>query len=157
MLFILRHFLFLSDSKIQRFFIGRICCVFVLQRENGCLLSTTNAAYVRTCLMPNGNGVAPSPDGLSTMGDPQKSGFFLWKARKEREGTEAKQRGNMSHVWTCCVFKNKYFEMDEMQTNVSCSRKDFVCSLKDSLSCWTICPSSVSSLLTLQYNNLIGF
>uniref|UniRef100_A0A3Q3F1K1 Aryl hydrocarbon receptor n=1 Tax=Labrus bergylta TaxID=56723 RepID=A0A3Q3F1K1_9LABR len=33
--------------------------------ENGCLLSATNAAYIRTCLMPNGNGVVsgdiPSP------------------------------------------------------------------------------------------------
>uniref|UniRef100_UPI0037E7D692 aryl hydrocarbon receptor 1b n=1 Tax=Semicossyphus pulcher TaxID=241346 RepID=UPI0037E7D692 len=51
--------------------------------ENGCLLSATNAAYIRTCLMPNGNGVAPSdipvsrPDGLPALQDPQKSGFFL--------------------------------------------------------------------------------
>ncbi|XP_070814183.1 aryl hydrocarbon receptor 1b [Chaetodon trifascialis] len=51
--------------------------------ENGCLLSATNAAYIRTCLMPNGNEVATGnipvscPDGLSTLQDPQKSGFFL--------------------------------------------------------------------------------
>ncbi|KAM9334002.1 aryl hydrocarbon receptor-like [Symphorus nematophorus] len=51
--------------------------------ENGCLLSATNAAYIRTCLMPNGNGVATGdipvscPDGLSALQDPQKSGFFL--------------------------------------------------------------------------------
>ncbi|XP_074483223.1 aryl hydrocarbon receptor 1b isoform X1 [Sebastes fasciatus] len=47
--------------------------------ENGCLLSATNAAYIRTCLMPNGNGVATGdiPDGLPTLQDPQKSGFFL--------------------------------------------------------------------------------
>ncbi|KAE8278448.1 Aryl hydrocarbon receptor [Larimichthys crocea] len=51
--------------------------------ENGCLLSATNAAYIRTCLMPNGNGVVTGnipvscPDGLSALQDPQKSGFFL--------------------------------------------------------------------------------
>ncbi|XP_069578215.1 aryl hydrocarbon receptor 1b [Brachyistius frenatus] len=51
--------------------------------ENGCLLSAANAAYVRTCLMPNGNGVATGnipascPDGLPNLQDPQKSGFFL--------------------------------------------------------------------------------
>ncbi|XP_042369369.1 aryl hydrocarbon receptor-like [Plectropomus leopardus] len=47
--------------------------------ENGCLLSATNAAYIRTCLMPNGNGVATGdiPDGLPALQDPQKSGFFL--------------------------------------------------------------------------------
>ncbi|KAM8721919.1 aryl hydrocarbon receptor 1b [Acanthopagrus schlegelii] len=51
--------------------------------ENGCLLSATNAAYIRTCLMPNGNGVATGdipvscPDGLSALQDPPKSGFFL--------------------------------------------------------------------------------
>lgn len=55
--------------------------------ENGCLLSAANAAYVRTCLMPNGNGVtagdlaaaaaASRPDGLPALQDPHKSGFFL--------------------------------------------------------------------------------
>uniref|UniRef100_A0A3B5B675 Aryl hydrocarbon receptor-like n=1 Tax=Stegastes partitus TaxID=144197 RepID=A0A3B5B675_9TELE len=51
--------------------------------ENGCLLSAANAAYVRTCLMPNGNAVATGdipvscPDGLPALQDPQKSGFFL--------------------------------------------------------------------------------
>ncbi|CAK6975467.1 aryl hydrocarbon receptor-like [Scomber scombrus] len=48
--------------------------------ENGCLLSATNAAYIRTCLMPNGDGVATDnmvPDGLTALQDPQKSGFFL--------------------------------------------------------------------------------
>ncbi|XP_044044354.1 aryl hydrocarbon receptor-like [Siniperca chuatsi] len=51
--------------------------------ENGCLLSATNAAYIRTCLMPNGNGVVTGdipvscPDGLSVLQDPHKSGFFL--------------------------------------------------------------------------------
>ncbi|XP_029301399.1 aryl hydrocarbon receptor 1b isoform X2 [Cottoperca gobio] len=47
--------------------------------ENGCLLAATNAAYIRTCLMPNGNGVATRdiPDGLPALQDPQKSGFFL--------------------------------------------------------------------------------
>ncbi|KAG8004666.1 hypothetical protein GBF38_009025 [Nibea albiflora] len=51
--------------------------------ENGCLLSGTNAAYIRTCLMPNGNAVVTGnipvscPDGLSALQDPQKSGFFL--------------------------------------------------------------------------------
>ncbi|XP_074520511.1 aryl hydrocarbon receptor 1b [Halichoeres trimaculatus] len=43
--------------------------------ESGCLLSAANAAYIRTCLIPNGNeGV---PEGLSALQDPQKSGFFL--------------------------------------------------------------------------------
>ncbi|XP_059184051.1 aryl hydrocarbon receptor 1b [Centropristis striata] len=47
--------------------------------ENSCLLSATNAAYIRTCLMPNGNGVATGEisDGLPALQDPQKSGFFL--------------------------------------------------------------------------------
>ncbi|XP_035005811.1 aryl hydrocarbon receptor isoform X1 [Hippoglossus stenolepis] len=51
--------------------------------ENGCLLSATNAAYIKTCLMPNGNGGAPDdipvscPEGLAALQDPQKSGFFL--------------------------------------------------------------------------------
>ncbi|KAF1371955.1 hypothetical protein PFLUV_G00276440 [Perca fluviatilis] len=47
--------------------------------ENGCLLSAANATYIRTCLMPNGNGVATGgiPDSLLTLQDPQKSGFFL--------------------------------------------------------------------------------
>uniref|UniRef100_A0A8C4GF88 Aryl hydrocarbon receptor 1b n=1 Tax=Dicentrarchus labrax TaxID=13489 RepID=A0A8C4GF88_DICLA len=52
--------------------------------ENGRLLSATNAAaYIRTCLMPNGNGVATGeipvscPDELPVLQDPQKSGFFL--------------------------------------------------------------------------------
>nr|XP_046238529.1 aryl hydrocarbon receptor-like [Scatophagus argus] len=51
--------------------------------ENGCLLSATNTAYIRTCLMPNGNGGAAGdipiscPDGLSTLQDPQTPGFFL--------------------------------------------------------------------------------
>ncbi|XP_035854320.1 aryl hydrocarbon receptor 1b isoform X2 [Sander lucioperca] len=47
--------------------------------ENGCLLSAANAAYIRTCLMPNGNGVATGdiPDALLALQDPQKSGFFL--------------------------------------------------------------------------------
>ncbi|XP_034720724.1 aryl hydrocarbon receptor 1b [Etheostoma cragini] len=47
--------------------------------ENGCLLSAANAAYIRTCLMPNGNGVGTGdiPDSLLALQDPQKSGFFL--------------------------------------------------------------------------------
>ncbi|XP_069376969.1 aryl hydrocarbon receptor-like isoform X2 [Paralichthys olivaceus] len=51
--------------------------------ENGCLLSATNAAYIKTCLMPNGNGVATDdisvscPEGLAALQDPQKSGFLL--------------------------------------------------------------------------------
>ncbi|XP_062236841.1 aryl hydrocarbon receptor-like [Platichthys flesus] len=51
--------------------------------ENGCLLSATNAAYIKTCLMPNGNGVATEdipvscPEGLAALQDPQTSGFFL--------------------------------------------------------------------------------
>uniref|UniRef100_A0A3Q3WEM1 Uncharacterized protein n=1 Tax=Mola mola TaxID=94237 RepID=A0A3Q3WEM1_MOLML len=51
--------------------------------ENSCLLSATNATYIRTCLVPNGNGVAAgniavsNPDGLSVLHDPQKYGFFL--------------------------------------------------------------------------------
>ncbi|KAK5847745.1 hypothetical protein PBY51_016850 [Eleginops maclovinus] len=47
--------------------------------ENGRLLAATNAAYIRTCLMPNGNGVTTHdiPDPLPTLQDPQKSGFFL--------------------------------------------------------------------------------
>ncbi|XP_039998242.1 aryl hydrocarbon receptor-like isoform X1 [Xiphias gladius] len=53
--------------------------------ENGCLLSAANAAYIRTCLMPNGNGVATDdipvscPEGLPALQDPQKSGFFPLK------------------------------------------------------------------------------
>ncbi|XP_037552717.1 aryl hydrocarbon receptor 1b [Nematolebias whitei] len=53
------------------------------QVDNGCLLSDTNATYVRTCLISGRNGVATHdisvshPDGLSTLQDPQKSGFFL--------------------------------------------------------------------------------
>ncbi|TNM94033.1 hypothetical protein fugu_002209 [Takifugu bimaculatus] len=46
--------------------------------ENGCLLNATNAAYIRTCLMPNGNAVvAANVDGLSTLQDHQKPGFLL--------------------------------------------------------------------------------
>uniref|UniRef100_A0A3Q0SI60 Aryl hydrocarbon receptor n=1 Tax=Amphilophus citrinellus TaxID=61819 RepID=A0A3Q0SI60_AMPCI len=51
--------------------------------ENGRLLGATSAAYVRTCLMPSGNGVAtgdipvPCPDGLPALQDSQKSGFFF--------------------------------------------------------------------------------
>ncbi|AWO95980.1 putative aryl hydrocarbon receptor-like [Scophthalmus maximus] len=51
--------------------------------ENGCLLSASNAAYIKTCQMPNGNGVAQDdlpvscPEGLAALQDPQKSGFFL--------------------------------------------------------------------------------
>ncbi|XP_070711527.1 aryl hydrocarbon receptor 1b [Pempheris klunzingeri] len=51
--------------------------------ESGCLLSATNAAYIRTCLMPNGTGVAAGsvpascPEGLPALQDPHKSGFFL--------------------------------------------------------------------------------
>ncbi|KAK5875088.1 hypothetical protein CesoFtcFv8_027616 [Champsocephalus esox] len=47
--------------------------------ENGCLLAATNAGYIRTCLMPNGNGVTTHhlPDPLPALPDPQKSGFFL--------------------------------------------------------------------------------
>lgn len=48
------------------------------QLENGCLLNATNAAYIRTCLMPNGNAVvAANVDGLSTLQDHQKPGFLL--------------------------------------------------------------------------------
>uniref|UniRef100_A0A8C2WN52 Aryl hydrocarbon receptor 1b n=1 Tax=Cyclopterus lumpus TaxID=8103 RepID=A0A8C2WN52_CYCLU len=43
--------------------------------EAGRLLSATNAAYIRTCLMPNGNG--DLPDGLAALQDPHKSGFLL--------------------------------------------------------------------------------
>lgn len=56
---------------------------FFFQMENGCLLSASNAAYIKTCLMPNGNGVAQDdlpvscPEGLAALQDPQKSGFFL--------------------------------------------------------------------------------
>lgn len=55
----------------------------LFQLENGCLLSAANAAYIRTRLMPNGNGVTTGsipvscPDGLSALQDPQKSGFLL--------------------------------------------------------------------------------
>ncbi|KAM9836112.1 aryl hydrocarbon receptor-like [Aulostomus maculatus] len=51
--------------------------------ENGRLLSATNAAYIRTCLMPSGNGVAAGdipvscPDGHPALQDSQRSGFFL--------------------------------------------------------------------------------
>ncbi|KAM3585109.1 uncharacterized protein V6R79_007772 [Siganus canaliculatus] len=54
--------------------------------DSSCLLSATNAAYIRTCLMPNGNAATagdvpvpvPCPDALSTvLQDSQKSGFFL--------------------------------------------------------------------------------
>uniref|UniRef100_UPI003AAD6D07 aryl hydrocarbon receptor-like n=1 Tax=Centroberyx gerrardi TaxID=166262 RepID=UPI003AAD6D07 len=51
--------------------------------ENDCILSTANAAYIRSCLMPNGNGVASGdtpascPDGLAALQDSQKTGFFL--------------------------------------------------------------------------------
>ncbi|XP_010777056.1 aryl hydrocarbon receptor 1b [Notothenia coriiceps] len=47
--------------------------------ENGCLLAATNAAYIRTCLMPNGNGVTTRdlPEPLPALPDPLKSGFFL--------------------------------------------------------------------------------
>lgn len=51
---------------------------FVSQLENGCLLSATNAAYIRTCLMPNGNAVVTANvDGLSALQDHQKPGFLL--------------------------------------------------------------------------------
>ncbi|KAL6115138.1 uncharacterized protein ACO6RY_00063 [Pungitius sinensis] len=47
--------------------------------ENSCLLGATNAAYMRSCLMPSGNAVAPSdlPDGLSALQDPRTSGLYL--------------------------------------------------------------------------------
>ncbi|XP_040888178.1 aryl hydrocarbon receptor 1b [Toxotes jaculatrix] len=53
------------------------------KRESGCVLSAADAAYIRTCLMPSGNGVATDeipvscPEGLPALQDPQKSGFFL--------------------------------------------------------------------------------
>lgn len=54
------------------------------QLENGCLLNATNAAYIRTCLMPNGNAVvAANVDGLSTLQDHQKPGFLLWSEGPE--------------------------------------------------------------------------
>lgn len=57
-------------SKCSRFFASQL--------ENGCLLSATNAAYIRTCLMPNGNGVVTANvDGLSTLQEHQKPGFLL--------------------------------------------------------------------------------
>ncbi|XP_028285656.1 aryl hydrocarbon receptor 1b isoform X2 [Parambassis ranga] len=42
--------------------------------ENGCLLSATNATYVRTCVLPTEVSL---PDGLPALQDPHKSGFFL--------------------------------------------------------------------------------
>ncbi|XP_068165423.1 aryl hydrocarbon receptor-like [Antennarius striatus] len=51
--------------------------------ENGRLLSATNAAFITSCLIPNGNAVAPEdvplscPDGLPARQDPQKSGFLV--------------------------------------------------------------------------------
>ncbi|XP_056156914.1 aryl hydrocarbon receptor 1b [Lampris incognitus] len=51
--------------------------------ENGCILSTTNAAYLKSCLMPNGNGMATDdfpiscPEGLPALQDPQETGFYL--------------------------------------------------------------------------------
>lgn len=48
------------------------------QLESGRLLNATNAAYIRTCLMPNGNTVvAANVEGLSTLQDHQKPGFLL--------------------------------------------------------------------------------
>lgn len=70
--------------------------LFFFQLENGCLLRATNAAYIRTCLMPNGNGVATSdtpvscPEGFPALQDAPKSGFFLWKNEARREGTNGK-------------------------------------------------------------------
>ncbi|XP_015242123.1 PREDICTED: aryl hydrocarbon receptor-like [Cyprinodon variegatus] len=51
--------------------------------ENGCLLSSANGGYIRTCLIPGRNGVeacdiaVSCTDGVSNLPDPQKSGFFL--------------------------------------------------------------------------------
>ncbi|XP_047432273.1 aryl hydrocarbon receptor 1b [Mugil cephalus] len=51
--------------------------------ESGRLVTAANAAYVRKCAMPNGNGVmsgdAPvsCPNGLPALQDPHKSGFYL--------------------------------------------------------------------------------
>uniref|UniRef100_A0A672I1H1 Aryl hydrocarbon receptor n=1 Tax=Salarias fasciatus TaxID=181472 RepID=A0A672I1H1_SALFA len=47
--------------------------------ENGCLLSAANAAYVRTCLMPNGSAVTAGdlPAPRPALQDPHKSGFLL--------------------------------------------------------------------------------
>uniref|UniRef100_A0A1A8LH33 Aryl hydrocarbon receptor n=2 Tax=Nothobranchius TaxID=28779 RepID=A0A1A8LH33_9TELE len=44
--------------------------------ESVCLLSSTNASYIRTCPALGTNGVT-CPDGLSGLQDPQTSGFFL--------------------------------------------------------------------------------
>ncbi|KAM6893468.1 aryl hydrocarbon receptor-like [Xenentodon cancila] len=51
--------------------------------ENSCLLSAAKAAYARTRLMPNTNGLVPCdipvpcPSALPTLQDAQKPGFFL--------------------------------------------------------------------------------
>lgn len=65
---------------------------FVPQLENGCLLSATNAAYIRTCLLPNRNAVVTANmDGMSTLQDHQKPGFLLW-SRDQSKGTEQDNR-----------------------------------------------------------------
>uniref|UniRef100_G3PSK9 Aryl hydrocarbon receptor 1b n=1 Tax=Gasterosteus aculeatus aculeatus TaxID=481459 RepID=G3PSK9_GASAC len=58
---------------------ARLPCPAQSSLENSCLLGGTNAAYIRTCLMPNGNAVAPGdlPDRLSALQDAQTSGFYL--------------------------------------------------------------------------------
>ncbi|KAF7649036.1 hypothetical protein LDENG_00148170 [Lucifuga dentata] len=51
--------------------------------ENGSLLGATNTAYIRSCLMPNGNAAVTGsipvscPNMLPALQDPHKSGFFL--------------------------------------------------------------------------------
>lgn len=53
-------------------------CPSSSQLEGGRLLSATNAAYIRTCLMPNANAVvAANMEGLATLPDHQKPGFLL--------------------------------------------------------------------------------
>lgn len=47
-----------------------------LQLENGRLLSS-DAAYLRTCLMPGGNAVLPASEPLAALQEPHKSGFLL--------------------------------------------------------------------------------
>ncbi len=83
------------------------CDHVVFQLENGCLLSATNAAFIRTCLMPNGNGVTTGnipvscPDGLSALQDPHKSGFLLWTGDSrvsEEARTEEKIQKENGHV-----------------------------------------------------------
>lgn len=44
----------------------------LLQLENGRLLSTSDAAYLRTCLRPGGNS-----EPLRALQEPHKSGFLL--------------------------------------------------------------------------------